>query len=72
MNEDRIKIKMRPEIIAKASPNLQNIDAKAVAGVTDEDIIERNVIAEYRDNDEGSESDEAGTTGIELQAESDL
>jgi len=58
----RIKLKMNPEIISKASPNFHKIESKAVAGVTPEDIIERNVIAEYRteeaDETELEQSDE--------------
>ena len=56
-NEKHIKIKMKPEIIVKASPTFEPIDAKAVAGVSADDIIERNVIAQYEAPEEGDESD---------------
>lgn len=63
MKSEHIDIAMKPDIIVKASPEFQQIDAKAVAGVAAEDIIERNVIAEYRDTDEDvePEGDEEAT-----------
>jgi len=59
MSEEHIEIEMRPEIIAKASPTLQKIDAKAVAGLSEQDIIERNVIAEYGETDKEDEQSES-------------
>lgn len=58
MNEEHIELSMRPDIIVKASPNLQQFDAKAVAANAESDIIERNVIAEFREPEEGDESEE--------------
>lgn len=55
MSNEHIDLEMKPDIVVKASPTLQKIDAKAVAGVTVEDIIERNVIAEYREPQGGDE-----------------
>jgi hypothetical protein len=57
--EETISVEMRPDIIAKASPNLEKIDAKAVAGMALGDIIERNVIAEFEE-DEGEEPEQTG------------
>ncbi len=58
--KNHLKVEMKPEIIAKASPNFQKIDAKAIAGVNAEDIIERNVIAEYNTDEDDDDDEKEG------------
>ena len=55
--DNMINIKINPDIVTKASPNFVQIENKATAGIPTQDIIERNVIAEY---DEEREDDEEG------------
>lgn len=55
---DVISLEVRPEIVAKASPDFENIDARAVAGVSELDVIERNVIARLEEQEGEDEDDQ--------------
>lgn len=57
MSDEHIEIEMKPQIIAKPSPTFSKIDAKAVAGLSQDDIIERNVIGEFEEDDDEQPDD---------------
>jgi len=51
------------DIATKASPDLKEIRFKAVAGKTEEDLIERHTIGEYKkeEEEEGDEENQPGS-----------
>jgi hypothetical protein len=43
------------KVTAKASPNLKKVEYKATAGLTEEEILSRNVIGEIKKDEEEKE-----------------
>lgn len=56
MSEEHIEVSISPTIVSKASPECKHVKPRAVAGVTDKDLIERNVIAELQEDELEDES----------------
>lgn len=54
-NEKTIKINAEPEIVAKPGPELEEIKSKSVAGVTDEELINKNVVGKFQEEEEEPE-----------------
>lgn len=55
LNSKETEIIVKPDITAKASPDMKQLKPRAVAGVSKEELIERNVVGEYKEDDEESE-----------------
>ena len=54
--EDKLKIELEQYILAVESPELKQIRPRAIAGLSQQDLIERNVIAEFENSGRESES----------------
>ena len=46
------------KVDAKASPNLKRVEYKATAGLTEQEILDRNVIGEIKEEDKEDKEDE--------------
>jgi hypothetical protein len=66
MLNQREEITVKSDVVAKASPELEEIKPKAVAGLTEKELIENNVVGalkeeDQEDSDESEESKEEET-----------
>jgi len=53
MNEKKIVVKS--SVTVKKSPDLRKVQRKAVAGLSEAELIERNTIGEYEEGQEGQD-----------------
>lgn len=51
-SEQEIHITVNTNIVAKASPDMEQVKAKAVAGISEKELIERNVLGEFKEEDD--------------------
>lgn len=66
---DKFDVEFTTGITAKKSPDFVDIVHKAVAGISEKDLIERNTIGEVKDQEDEEDSTESSA---EEQPESNL
>lgn len=55
--EKQIHITVNPDIIVRESPDMEQVNSKAVAGVSEKELIERNVLGEYKEDEDEQSGD---------------